>query len=355
MTEKKKLGKGLKVFKFLISLVLLVGVVGGGVAVYGWQWVKSPLPMHAPTIEVEVERGASARKVAQDIVDAGVDVDPDLLYQFFRWSGQSHQIKAGAYEFQTGETPYSILQKLVQGSEVVRSIIFLEGKTFAQFRQRLNAAADLKHDTLDMTDEQIMAALGREGEHPEGLFFPDTYVFSKNSSDLELLRRSMQHMDGVLKEAWESRDEDIPIKTPYEALILASIIEKETGRDEDRLLVAGVFTNRLRLGMKLQTDPTVVYGVGERFQGTILRSHLNTDTPYNTYTRFGLPPTPIAMPSKKSLLAAVRPGKTKALYFVAKGNGASHFSRTNDDHVKAVNYYIKRRGNPPPPSVGLDE
>ena len=355
MAAKEDVKKKSKLGRLLLCLILLLLMGAGVLGAMGWQWINTPVPMSAAKLEIEVERGASPRTVVNSLVSAGVDVNPDFLYQYFRWSGQSQHIRAGSYEFQTGDTPYMILQRLVEGSQIARSIILLEGWTFAQFRERLNASPDIKHETLEMNAEDIMTALGRPGAHPEGMFFPDTYVFNKNSSDLDILRRSMQHMDRLLEEIWDGRDEDLPVKTAYEALILASIIEKETGRDEDRFLVAGVFTNRLRSGMKLQTDPTVVYGVGDAFGGTILRSHLNTDTPYNTYTREGLPPTPIAMPSKKSLLAAVHPGKTKALYFVARGNGASHFSRTNADHIKAVNYYLKGRGSPPPPSLGIEE
>ncbi|MGL4666702.1 MAG: endolytic transglycosylase MltG [Saezia sp.] len=341
--------------KLLISLFLLLVVATGTLVGAGWKWINTPLSMRTEKIEMEVERGASVRTVVNNLVKVGVDVNPDLLYQYFRWSGQSQHIRAGSYEFQSGDSPYMVLQRLVEGSQITRSIILLEGWSFAQFRQQLNASPDMKHDTLNMSDEEVMTALGRAGEHPEGRFFPDTYIFNKNSSDLDILRRSMQHMDKFLEEVWAQRDEDLTIKTPYEALILASIIEKETGRDEDRFLVAGVFTNRLRQGIKLQTDPTVVYGVGDAYKGVIYQSHLDKDTPYNTYTRFGLPPTPIAMPSKKSLLAAVHPGKTKALFFVARGNGASHFSRTNADHEKAVSYYLRGGRRPPPPSLGIEE
>lgn len=354
MAEKKS--KKISWFwKFLISVSILFVFGAGVIAAMGWQWINAPVTLSSEKVEIEVERGASARTVVNNLVTAGVQTNPELLYQYFRWSGQAQQIRAGSYEFQTGDSPYTILQKLVQGAEITRTVKLQEGWTFAQFREYLNNSPDMKHETLNMSNEEIMTALGRPGEHPEGRFFPDTYVFNKNSSDLEVLRRSMQHMDRLLEAVWAERDENLPIKTPYEALILASIIEKETGRDEDRFLVAGVFTNRLRQGIKLQTDPTVIYGVGDAYQGVIYQSHLNKDTPYNTYTREGLPPTPIAMPSKKSLLAAVHPGKTKALFFVAKGNGASHFSRTNADHVKAVNYYLRGRGSPPPPSLGIEE
>ena len=353
MAEKKK--KKSFLGRLLTFIILLLLVSGGTLAVMGWQWINTPVPMSAAKLEVEVERGASPRAVVNNLVYAGMDVPPEFLYQYFRWSGQSQQIRAGSYEFQAGDTPAIILQRLIEGSQITRSIILLEGWTFAQFRERLNASPDIKHETLEMSDAEIMTALGHPGVHPEGMFFPDTYVFNKNSSDLDILRRSFQHMERLLNEIWAERDDDLPITTAYEALTLASIIEKETGRDEDRFLVAGVFTNRLRLGMRLQTDPTVVYGVGSAFRGTILRSHLNTDTPYNTYTRAGLPPTPIAMPSKKSLLAAVRPGKTKALFFVASGNGGSHFSRTNADHERAVSFYLRGGRQPPPPSLGIEE
>ena len=215
----------------------------------------------------------------------------------------------------------------------------VEGWTFRQVRQALAKEDQIKQDTAQLTAEQIMAQLGRPGVHPEGRFFPDTYSYAKGSSDLALLRRALHAMDRRLEAAWAARASDVPLKSPDEALILASIVEKETGRASDRAQIAGVFANRLRVGMLLQTDPTVIYGLGEKFDGNLRRRDLQTDTPWNTYTRPGLPPTPIAMPGKAALLAAVQPASTRALYFVAKGDGSSHFSTSLDEHNRAVNRY----------------
>ncbi|MEG1203402.1 MAG: endolytic transglycosylase MltG, partial [Comamonas sp.] len=220
-----------------------------------------------------------------------------------------------------------------------RVLTIVEGWNFRQVRAALAKEENLKHDSADMTPEQIMEALGRPGVAAEGRFFPDTYAFSKGSSELALLKRAMQAMDKRLDIVWSLKGSDNPLKTPEDLLTLASIVEKETGKAADRSLVAGVFINRLRIGMLLQTDPTVIYGLGEKFDGNLRRRDLQTDTPWNTYTRAGLPPTPIAMPGKASLMAAVQPEKTKALYFVAKGDGSSHFSESLDEHNRAVNQY----------------
>jgi UPF0755 protein len=218
-------------------------------------------------------------------------------------------------------------------------VTLVEGWNFRQVRDALTSAESLKSQTRDMTNDGLMAALGATGTHPEGQFFPDTYTYAKGSSDLALLKRAQRAQAKHLQAAWSQRSPDSPLKTPEEALILASIVEKETGRASDRAMVAGVFVNRLRLGMPLQTDPTVIYGLGEKYDGKLHRRDLQTDTPYNTYTRSGLPPTPIAMPGKASLLAAVLPNPTKALYFVARGDGSSQFSATLEEHNRAVNKY----------------
>jgi len=228
---------------------------------------------------------------------------------------------------------------LVRGEEALRTLTLVEGWTFRQVRQALAKEDQIKQDTAQLTAEQIMAQLGLPGVHPEGRFFPDTYSYAKGSSDLALLRRALHAMDRRLEAAWAARASDVPLKSPDEALILASIVEKETGRASDRAQIAGVFANRLRVGMLLQTDPTVIYGLGEKFDGNLRRRDLQTDTPWNTYTRPGLPPTPIAMPGKAALLAAVQPASTRALYFVAKGDGSSHFSTSLDEHNRAVNRY----------------
>ena len=329
--------QGLRRFLLLIFLVVLA--LGAGAA---W-WLHAPLGMGKDTVDLSIEPGTSPRGVARAVADAGVHVDPRVLYAWFRVSGQDRQIRAGSYELDRGTTPRSLLQKLVRGDEALRSVTLVEGWNFRQMRAALAASEQLKPDTAGLSNETIMVALGRPGVHPEGRFFPDSYTYSKGSSDLVVMRRAMQAMDKKLDAAWAQRQADTPLKTAEEALILASIIEKETGRASDRPLVAGVFTNRLRIGMPLQTDPTVIYGLGEAFDGNLRKRDLQTDTPWNTYTRGGLPPTPIAMPGKASLLAAVQPGQTRALYFVAKGDGTSHFSPSLEEHNRAVNQYQRGR------------
>ena len=290
-------------------------------------------------LELEVEPGTTPRGVARSVEAAGVRVDARLLYAWFRLSGQDRQIRAGNYELPPGTTPRSLLHKLVRGEESLRALTLVEGWNFRQVRAALAAEESLRHDSAALSEADLMAQLERPGVHPEGRFFPDTYTFAKGSSDLAVLRRALHAMDRRLEAAWGQRASDTPLKSADEALILASIVEKETGRASDRAQIAGVFANRLRIGMLLQTDPTVIYGLGEKFDGNLRRRDLQADTPWNTYTRAGLPPTPIAMPGKASLLAAVQPERTQALYFVAKGDGTSQFSESLLEHNRAVNRY----------------
>lgn len=327
--------------RFFAMVVFLAALLAGGAAF----WVNQRLSLTAETVDLTVESGMSARAVAQAVSDAGVQAHPWLLYAWFRLSGDARQIKAGSYEIERGATPVSLLQKLVRGEQALRAVTLVEGWTFAQVRAELLKAERLTPSIRGLAPSAIMKLLGRPGVHPEGRFFPDTYTYAKDSSDLALLKRAMQAMDERLAQAWQQRAPDSPLKTPDEALILASIIEKETGVPGDRPLIAGVFVNRLRIGMRLQTDPTVIYGLGSAFDGNLRRRDLLADTPWNTYTRVGLPPTPIAMPGQASLLAAVQPGATRALYFVARGDGSSHFSASLDEHNRAVNQY--QRGQTP--------
>ena len=322
--------------KFISSLVFLLASV---VFAAGAWWLQQPVPMKSEMVEITVEPGMSARAVVQALVKGGVEVDPQLLYWWIRLSGQARQIKAGSYEISRGPTPRTLLSKLVRGEVAQRSVTLAEGLTFAQWRVTLRNAPHLRQDGQALAPEALMAKLGRPGVHPEGRFFPSTYTYAKGSSDLALLRRAMQEMDQRLAAAWAQRAPDSPLRTPDEALILASIVEKETGRASDRGQISGVFNNRLRKGMLLQTDPTVIYGLGDKFDGNLRKRDLKADTPWNTYTRTGLPPTPIAMPGQESLLAAVQPEKTSALYFVARGDGTSAFSATLEEHNRAVRKY----------------
>lgn len=319
-------------------LVLVAAALGG--AVY-W-WLDAPMRLAAPTIDLSIEPGTSPRALAQDVQDAGVEVNPLFLYAWFRFSGQARGIKAGSYELDATITPRRLLSKLVRGEEALRAVTLVEGWNWRQVRQALARADQLKGDSTELDDAAIMARLGRPGTLPEGRFYPDTYTYSKGSSDLAVLQRALRAMDKKLEAAWQARDPNLPLKSPDEALILASIVEKETGRGSDRPLIASVFVNRLRSGMLLQTDPTVIYGMGERFDGNLRKRDLLTDTPWNTYTRAGLPPTPIAMPGRGALLAAVHPAESRSLYFVARGDGSSHFSATLDEHNRAVNQFQRR-------------
>ena len=335
--------------RFLLTVFLLAAVAVLGTGAWGLWWLHRPLDLPAPTVDLSVEPGTTPRGVAEAVAATGTRVHPQLLYAWFRFSGQDRQIRAGSYELERGVTPRTLLNTLVRGEEATRSVVLVEGWNFRQVRAALAKAEQLKPETVGETDEALMARLGKPGLHPEGRFFPDTYTYSKGSTDVALLQRAMRAMDKKLEAAWAARANDSPLKTPDEALILASIVEKETGQSKDRPEVAAVFANRLRIGMPLQTDPTVIYGLGTTYDGNIRKKDLQTDTPWNTYTRRGLPPTPIAMPGQAALLAAVRPAFSKSLYFVSRGDGTSQFSPSLDEHNRAVNRY-QRGIEPKPPS-----
>lgn len=328
--------------KFWRVLALSLLILGAAAAGGAFWWLNQPLPLRTETVEVSIEPGTAPREIAQAWVQAGVQASPRLLYEWFRWSGQSRKIRAGSYEIGAGVTPIALLNKMVRGDETLAVVRLIEGWTFRQFRAELAKAEALKPTTAAMTDEQIMSALGAPGLSPEGRFHPDTYAYSKGSNDIAVLKRAYQAMHKKLDEAWAERTADTPLQTPDDALVLASIVEKETGAVADRARIAGVFANRLRIGMPLQTDPTVIYGLGTTFDGNLRKRDLQTDGPYNTYLRAGLPPTPISMPGKAALLAAVHPEATKALYFVSRGDGTSEFSETLADHNRAVNRYQRR-------------
>ncbi|WP_414638977.1 endolytic transglycosylase MltG [Aquabacterium sp.] len=322
-----------------LAAALALGAAFGGL----WWWAGQALPLAQPSVELSVEQGLTPRTVAQNWVEAGVQTSPWMLYQWFRWSGQARGIRAGSYEVSAGVTPRQLLSMMVQGDESLARVKLIEGWTFRRWRQELAQSPGLRAASQGMSDEAIMAELGAPGLAPEGQFFPDTYAYAKGSSDLAVMRRAHKAMVRHLEAAWALRSPDCPLSTPQQALILASIVEKETGHEADRGLIAAVFCNRLRINMPLQTDPTVIYGLGASFDGNLRKVHLQTDTPFNTYTRGGLPPTPIAMPGKAALLAAVQPASTRALYFVAQGNGRSAFSETLTEHNRAVNRYQRNR------------
>lgn len=302
-------------------------------------YASQPLPLPAMPYEFSLKPGTSLKGMARQMRQDGVLPDEWRFVLLARVLGSTKQIKAGNYESNSELTPFSLLQMVTKGQVTQREMSIIEGYTFNQLRNLLNVNSALSHDAETLSESEIMRLIGAEGQHAEGLFFPDTYHFSNGSSDLALLKRAYQTMQLHLQKAWAQRDPDLPLESPYQALILASIVEKETGRNSDRSMVAAVFHNRLRMGMMLQTDPTVIYGMGARFDGNLRKRDLLLDTPYNTYTRAGLPPTPIALPGLASLQATLHPAKTSALYFVGRGDGSSEFSSSLEQHNRAVNKY----------------
>lgn len=326
---------------FRLFVLALVGVAGlaGALAWFAFR----PVAIRQNPLDFTIEPGSTMKQVARQLVDAGIDVEPFALVTLARLTRQANGIKAGSYEVEAGITPLRLLSKLTRGDVTQAELALIEGWNFRQFRAALDRHPDLRHDTLGLTDAEILERIGAKARHPEGLFYPDTYLFAKRSSDVDLLRRAHQNLQNVLASEWDRRADGLPYRNAYQALIMASIVEKETGQAADRPKVASVFVNRLRSGMLLQTDPTVIYGLGTAFDGDLKKRDLLADTPYNTYTRPGLPPTPIAMPGTAALRAALNPPTTDYLYFVARGDGYSSFSRTLDEHNRAVARYIRKR------------
>ena len=326
-------------FRLLAAVLALAACLAGALA---W-FAHRPVALAASPLDFTIEPGSSMRQVARQLVEAGIDVQPAVLVALARITRQAHAIKAGSYEVEAGLTPLALLAKLTRGDVSQAELAIIEGWNFRQLRAALDRHPDLRHDSAGLSDAELLARIGSTASHPEGLFFPDTYLFSRRSSDLDVLRRAHRHMLQVLDREWAQRAGGLPYKTPYQALTMASIVEKETGQAADRPMVASVFVNRLNSGMLLQTDPTVIYGLGEAFDGNLRKRDLQADTAYNTYTRPGLPPTPIAMPGVAALRAALNPPTTDYLYFVARGDGSSEFSRTLEEHNRAVAQYIRKR------------
>ena len=327
-------------------LLLLLAAAALAGAVYAAWYATTPVATGKLPLEFEIRPGTGFRGVARELEAAGVHAGTWRFEALARALGRAQSIKAGSYELVRPVTPLELLDKLTRGDVTQAEVKLIEGWTFRQIRAALNENPYLRHDTEGLDRAQIMARVGASETEPEGLFFPDTYLFAKGSSDLAVLRRSYRAMKRHLDQEWAEKDTTVPYRTPYEALIMASIIEKETGRPQDRGMIAGVLVNRLRIGMRLQTDPTVIYGLGASFDGNLTKAHLEKDGPYNTYTRAGLPPTPIDMPGLASLRAALRPAKTDALYYVSRGDGTSQFSRTLSDHNRAVTkYQLHKRRN----------
>ena len=324
-----------RIFLFALCLALLL------TAGLGW-YALSPVTLRTDPADFSIRPGSSLTSATRQMVEAGVELSAWQFNLLGRLLGKAGAIKAGSYEVGHGITPLALLDKLTAGEVTQAELVFIEGWTFRQMRAALDADTDVRHDSAALSDAEIMVRLGAAGRSPEGLFFPDTYLFGTGASDLDILRRAYKAMDRQLQAAWQQRAPDLPYRNPYEALIMASVIEKETGQETDRALIGGVFVNRLRIGMALQTDPTVIYGLGEKFDGNLRKKDLRADTPHNTYTRTGLPPTPIAMPGQASLAAALKPAKPSALYFVARGDGSSEFSRTLAEHERAVTRYQRQ-------------
>lgn len=320
----------------LRTLVLLALVA---IAVLAGLIVAPYRPAQLP-VTVEVAPNQSLSTVAASLDRAGAVRSGTLFLLLAKVSGAASEIKAGDYRMIKPLSMLDWLAKLRKGEKSEYVVTIPEGFTFGQFRAMLQQHPALRHDTAGWSEKRILQKLGAEGSHAEGLFFPDTYYFLKGASDLDVLKRAHDKMQSELERSWQIRAGDLPYQSPYEMLILASLVEKETGHVEDRPQIAGVFINRLRIGMRLQTDPSVMYGVSPDFRGPLNRRQLRADTPYNTYTRAGLPPTPIALPGRAALEAAANPAATKALYFVARGDGSSHFSETLDEHNSAVHEYI---------------
>ena len=322
-----------------VLLVFAIAAAGG----FAW-WALQPLSLSASPIEVIVKPNSGVASVGRQIQRGGVAMDPRLFQLLARVTGHGADLKAGGYQFDTGITPLDVIEKLAKGEVTHFVVTVIEGWEFRKMRAAVDASPALKHDTQSMSDAELMKAIGAPEASPEGMFFPDTYLFARGSSDVDLYKHAYRAMQRRLTDAWNARSPDLPYKTPYEALVMASIVEKETGQAAERPLIAAVFVNRLRKNMMLQTDPTVIYGIGQGFDGNLRKKDLQTDTPYNTYTRTGLPPTPIALPGLASLAAATTPAPSDALYFVARGDGSSHFSSSLPEHNRAVDKY--QRGKP---------
>jgi len=323
------------------AAVILVAVAITAAAGVLHRWYTDPLPLARSPYGLEVRSGASLSSVARSLRDAGVLPHAGALTLLARFRSADRTIKAGSYEIETGITLPQLLDKLTQGDVTQTALTIVEGTTFAEMKRVLRENSHVAHDVVDLPDGELLARIGASESQPEGLFFPDTYFFATGTSDAKLLKRAYRSMHDRLDAAWSKRAPDLPFTNAYEALILASIVEKETGRADDRPLIASVFVNRLRRGMRLQTDPSVIYGIGARFDGNLHKRDLESDSPYNTYMRDGLPPTPIALPSQASIDVVMNPPKSDYLYFVSRGDGTSEFSATLLDNNRAVSKYQK--------------
>jgi peptidoglycan lytic transglycosylase G len=323
----------------LVAGVVIISAAAAGT--YFWWGYERPFSMSQPSVEVRIAKGASARTIAHAIRAAGADINELEFIAVARASGATQSLRAGRYAIESGMSMRLLVDMIRRGEVVKERLTVLEGTTFHDLREQFDATPELQHQTAKLNDAELLRAIGATEKDPEGLFAPDTYVFDPGSSDLDLYRRAYRMQQERIARAWDARAPDLPYHNPYEALIMASIVEKETGQDFERRRVAGVFVNRQRLGMPLQTDPSVIYGLGDRFDGRLHRKDLNADGPYNTYLRVGLPPTPIALPGQAAIEAALNPETTHDLYFVARGDGTSEFSATLAAHQRAVERFQK--------------
>ncbi|HXG27714.1 MAG TPA: endolytic transglycosylase MltG [Nevskiales bacterium] len=336
MAARRVIRRALWVYGSLLAV--FAGIVAGAVAWDLLRFLNSPLPVTEPRL-LRVEPGSNFHSLGRQWVNEGLIRWPHharYLRLYARLSGKATRLKAGEYQIRPGVSPRQLVDDLVSGRAYQYSLTIIEGWTFQQMMQAVAAAPTLRPTLPDHSAEAVMRALGRPGEHPEGRFFPDTYHFPGGTTDVDFLRRAYDTMARVLEQEWQGRAPDLPLNSPYEALILASIIEKETGQPQERAEIAGVFVRRLRLGMLLQTDPTVIYGMGSAYDGNIRLTDLKRDTPYNTYTRAGLTPTPICLPGREAIHAALHPAPGDSLYFVARGDGSHHFSSSLEEHNEAV-------------------
>jgi UPF0755 protein len=336
---------GDRLFRLAGVLVLLLSAVLGWLSLDYRTFTQTPLALPAEGLMLDVAPGRSVRAIARDLEARGVIGNAWYLEGMARRLGVAGRLKAGEYQLAAGMLPEEFLNLLVAGKVLQHTLTIVEGWTFRQMLDVVRAHPMLVQTLAGETPQAIMTALGHPDAHPEGRFLPDTYHFPRGTTDRDFLQRAYAALERTLEREWSQRAEGLPLKTPYEALILASIIERETGVPEERTRIAGVFVRRLQRGMRLQTDPTVIYGLGDGFDGNIRSRDLRGDTPYNTYTRFGLPPTPIALPGAAAIRAALHPADGGELFFVSRGDGSHQFSATLEEHVRAVRQYqLKRRG-----------
>ncbi|MBS4096512.1 MAG: endolytic transglycosylase MltG [Sulfuricella sp.] len=330
----------IKLIKLLLTLAFLVALT---LAAWMGYFATTPVTLEQKPYEFTIRHGSSLRTIARQFADEKLVIEPWSFVFLVRLFGKANEIKAGNYLVENDVTPYRLFLIITRGDVTQSQVTFIEGWTFRQMRKALDDNPAVRHDAAKLSDAELLSRIEAHETYPEGLFFPDTYNFGSGMSDISILKRAYRIMQARLDDAWQARATDLPYRSPYEALIMASIIEKETGQASERPMIASVFINRLRIGMRLQTDPTVIYGLGESYDGNIRKRDLLGDTPYNTYTRGGLPPTPIAMPGGESVQAALHPAKSAALYFVAKGNGTHQFSASLAEHNRAVARYQLNR------------